>query len=492
MPQIRTLPSRRPGPATLPILAVDGEAARRALGPAAWPSERFAVVELPERLGVAQLTPLMRKLRGRAVVVWPAPGAAGLARATRHAQMLRGAGIAAIGIAARDREHPGDIDAALDTALREALARAMPQQGCRSPRAVLPWTAPVNPGRALDETSRALARYLSLSPHLIEMMALWSLHAWVARAGSSAIEFSPRLILQGADARAEHARALRTLAWVTPAPLVVSRTIASHVLPVLAAEQPTLLLDDVAGGMLYRRDMRTLLAAGATRDGIFLSAPTRRNPTGRSTCFAPTAIATTATLPDDLRRRAIVLTLPVPAPDVVPLPPPGDPPEEVLTLRAELQAAATAIAREIAAAPPEGLRKVPPSARETWAPMLALGCAIGRLPAEVTLAVQTAACDEETAAATLLHDLHALYGTVGDHVPTARMIDDLIARRGGDAALDPADLARRLARFGLKPVPVRSGDEVARGYRADDLAAAFARYIFAAEGVTSNADVTAA
>ena len=36
------------------------------------------------------------------------------------------------------------------------------------------------------------------------------------------------------------ARALRILAWVTPAPLVVSRTVAGHVLPVLAAEQPTL------------------------------------------------------------------------------------------------------------------------------------------------------------------------------------------------------------------------------------------------------------
>jgi hypothetical protein len=327
------------------------------------------------------------------------------------------------------------------------------------------------------------------------MMALWSLHAWVVRDTASPIEFSPRLILQGADARAEHARVLRVLAWMTPAPLVVSRAVASHVLPILNAEQPTLLLDDIAGGMLYRRDMRTLLAAGATRDGVFLSARTRRNPTGRSPCFAPVAIATTATLPDDVRRRALILSLPPPAPDAMPLPPTGDPPDDVLQLRAELQAAAAAIARKIDAAPADQLRKLPPMRREVMAPLLALANAIGALPAEILQAVSAATPGEEAAATALLHDLYALYAATEEHIPTARMIADLAARRTGEAVRDPNDLARRLARFGLKPALVRLGGDVARGYRAGDLALAFARYIDATEGVTCNvegAEVTAA
>ena len=443
MPQIRALPSRRRvGPAATAVLAVDGEAARRALGTGAWPSERFAVVELPDRLGVGQLAPLMRKLRGRAVVVWPAPGTQGLARATRRAEMIAGAGVAAIGVAARDGDAPADTDAALDKALTQALARAMPQQGCRPARAVLPWTAPVKPGTVLADTTAALVRHPS-RPRSAGAMALWSLHAWCVRAPQSPIEFSPRLILHGQDPRAEHARALRILAWMTPAPLVVSRAVAGHVLAVLAAEQPTLLFDDIAGGMLYRRDICTLLAAGASRDGVFLSALTRRNPTGRAACFAPTAIATLATLPDDVRRRALILGLSAPAPDAMPLPPPGDPPDDILQLRAQLQAAANAIAPKIMAAPPEALRKFPPLQRETWAPIMGLANAIGRLPAEV-LAAQSAALDEDTAATALLQDLHTLYVTTEDHIPTACMIDDLIALRG-DAALEPEDLARRLA-----------------------------------------------
>jgi hypothetical protein len=493
MPQVRALPSRRRiGPTVTPVLAVDGETARRALGKAAWPSERFAVVELPDRLGIGQLAPLMRKLRGRAVVVWPAPGAAGLARATRRAEMLLAAHVAAIGIATRKPDAPADIDAALDTALNEALARALPQQGFRPARAVMPWTGTVNPNQVLAEAKAALARHVELSPNIIEMMALWGLHAWVARDQASPVEFSPRLILLGLDPRAEHTRALRVLAWITPAPLVVSRAVASHVLPVLAAERPTLLLDDIAGGMLYRRDMRTLLAAGATQDGVFLSARTRRNPTGRSPCFAPTAIATLATLPDDVRRRSLILGINPPAPDAIALPLPNDPPEDVLVLRAQLQAAAAAIAPAIGDIPEATLREFIGQQRETLVPIMKLALAVGALPAEVAQIAQSATLDEETSAAQLLNDLHALYGACEDHIPTARMMDDLAALRGPGTVRDPNDLARRLLRFGLKPVSIRMTDQVVRGYRAGDLAATFARYLIAVEGATSSTEVAAA
>lgn len=492
MPQIRALPSRRRiGAATTPVLAVDGEAARRALGTAAWPSEKFSVVELPDKLAVGQLAPLLRKLRGRAVVVWPAPTVAGLARATRRAEMLLAAGVAAVGVATRLADAPADIDRALDIALAAALARAMPQQGCRPPRAVLPWTAPVNPAQALAGAQAALVRHAALSPNLCQMMALWCLHAWTARDPATSVEFSPRLILRGDDARSDHARALRILAWLTPAPLIVSRAVAGHVLPILAAEQPTLLLDDIAGGMLYRRDMRTLLAAGATRDGVFLSARTRRNPTGRSACFAPVAIATTAKLPDDVRRRALTLAFPPPPPNATPLPPPGEPPDEILTLRAQLQAAAGAIARKIAAVPPDQLRNITPMRRETLAPVLALANAIGALPAVVMQAAAAASPDDENAGTALLHDLHALYGATDEHVPTARMLDDLRELRGDDAVRDANDLAARLAHFGLKPTSIRLGDAVVRGYRAGDLAVTFARYLIDEEGATSSAKVAA-
>jgi hypothetical protein len=51
--------------------------------------------------------------------------------------------------------------------------------------------------------------------------------------------------------------------------------------------------------------------------------------------------------------------------------------------------------------------------------------------------------------------------------------------------------ARKMTTMVLATATVRSGDEVARGYPAGDLATAFAHYIFPLENVTGNVDVTA-
>ena len=491
MPQTRALPVRRLGSATCPVLAVDGDAARRSLNAAGPPPERFEVLDLPDRLVVGQLAPLMRSRRGRDVVVWPAPGAAGAERALHRAEMLAAADIASIGITTYTDDH-ADAQTLIDRALREALARAMPQQGCRAPRAVLPWGSPVDLRSVLAETSALFARYLDLTPSVIETLSLWCLHTWCVRSAASPFELSPRLVLQGASADAAHARALRVLAWATPAPLIVSRTIAAHVLPVLAAEQPTLLFDDIAGGMLYRRDMRTLIAAGAMRDGVFLSARTRRNPTGRAACFAPAAIATTASLPDDMNLRAIVLTLPRPARDSPDLPMPGDPPEGVLQLRAKLQTAAAVAADRLAHVHPAAPPAFHAAAREKWRPLIALAYVVElSMRGGVTLAVQSASLSEAASASALLQDLHTLYGDADEHVPSARMLADLAATARADRTLDAAELARRLAAFGLRPVSVRLKDQVVRGYRAEELAEAFARYLIPFDAVTSNASVAA-
>lgn len=112
--------------------------------------------------------------------------------------------------------------------------------------------------------------------------------------------------------------------------------------------------------------------------------------------------------------------------------------------------------------------------------------------ASVAQTLAAAALDKEAADTTLLYDLRTLYGASDEHVPTARIIEDLTALQGACAARDPNELARRLARFGLKPASIRVGDTVVRGYRTGDLAATFARYLFEEGGATSSGKVAAA
>ena len=91
-----------------------------------------------------------------------------------------------------------------------------------------------------------------------------------------------------------------------------------------------------------------------------------------------------------------------------------------------------------------------------------------------------------------MRDLRSLYQEVEEHIPTVRMIADLTALGRGDRQFDALELARRLHCFGLKPVPVRLGDTILRGYRYDDLQAAFARYLAVSDAVTSYSEVAAA
>jgi hypothetical protein len=261
-----------------------------------------------------------------------------------------------------------------------------------------------------------------------------------------------------------------------------------------------MLIDDVAGGMLYRRDMRPLIAAGAARDGLFLSAPSKRNPTGRAACFAPAAIATASVLPDDVRVRAIVAPM-APAPLGRARAPLGDAPDVILALRAEMQAFAARTALDVVAAEALLPRTFGTAARANWAPLLAIAQAIGARHVRRALAAAEALQQAEPAPASnlaLLADIRALAAVGpngGSGVTTAQLIERLTAdverpwasiRRG--RKLDARELAERLRAFGLRPATLRLADDgFARGYRTADLSDAFDRYLSA---VTSH--VTAA
>lgn len=472
-----------PGP---PVLVDYGEAEYRASCGLEYGLYHYAHIGLPRACdGVddAALAPLFRKLKSRAIIIWAEPDDAGHARALRHAAMFAEAGATAVGIV----EMPDEIVASeargyADAALRAALARALPG------RAVVPFGAQPDAGAMYGALRGLLARVLAEPATTLDAIALWCLHTWLVRDKTrSPMDVSPRLVFQASDARADHARALRVLAWLTPSPMIVSRAIATHLLPAIEAERPTLLLDDVGGGLLYRRDMRTLIAAGASRDGTFLSARTKANPAGRASCFAPVAVATTRSLDEDLRMRAIVVPMvPVPAGaarERLKLP------EEVPALRSQMQA----FAAEAACALPDVEAVLPRNlgmaGRENWTPLIALAHCIGsRVAARAVEAVEALsdAAPAPSSNLALLADIREIFGVDGQaRIPTAKMIDKLTAdaerpwgssRRG--RKIDARELAERLGRFGVKPVSLKmANDVVVRGYRGEDLTGAFARYL---------------
>lgn len=472
--------------------------------------ERVAIPQGCGPLNDDSLTPYFRCLKSRAVVIWPEPGADGRANAHRHAAMIAEAGAASVGVVTpRSQtdadenwfEHfelgdklpggatPADIAVLINAAFAAAKARALPVRSAEHPRAtraVPPASDPVEGAALFARLRKFLGNTLAEPQTTIDTVALWCLHAWM----HDAFDVSPRLILHGNDPRAEHARALRLIAWLTPAPLVVSRTIATYLLPTIAAERPTLLLDDVGGTMLAYVDMRALIAAGAARDGAFLGPRTRRSPSGWLSCFTPTALATCARLPDNIRTRAIVIPMSPPAPGAASaMQPLGQPPTDVLALRADMQRWANDVQPlpPISdAATPQRLSRV---ARENCRPLFTIAQAVGE---ETTHAAATAvealapAAEPTSSHLDLLRDIRDLMRvTPGARIPSA----DILAKLTADAErawstamhgrkLNANGLAERLKRFAVRPRLLRMDDgTVIRGYDGDELVDAFARYL---------------
>ncbi|NOT41485.1 MAG: DUF3631 domain-containing protein [Alphaproteobacteria bacterium] len=487
------------------MLVVYGERALSAsLDPAAG-LQRFAKAMLPEGCqDDAAFAPSFAALAHRAVVIWPEAGAGGVERAHRHAAMIAGCGVAAVGVA-----NPAPVltrpllpdmpkfalSACAEVALRRAKAVAWPSHAGQGPRALAPWPERVDPLTLFGEVCSLLSSQLAEPPAAVETMALWCLHAWCMRGQTALFDMSPRLVLQGVDARADHARTLRLVAWLTPSPLILSRAIASQVLPIIAAERPTLLIDDITGGTLYRRDMRTLMTAGAYRDGMFLTARTRRNECSRSSCFAPAAVATTSVLPEDLRLRSVVVRM-APAPAGQARPSIGliDPSPHVFTLRARMQAAALALGEKMRDAAGAA------NTNESWHPLLTLarniGEGVGRRAAEAA-ALFTAAAPPPASNLALLRDIRDLC-TVDERVRIGS--SDMLAKLTADPErpwatafrgkpLNSRTLAERLASFGIRPGVVRKPDgAVARGYRGEALIDAFSRYLTDVIPAEENAD----
>lgn len=463
---------------------------------------RFAMVGLSDDCDSDDLVPLLAKLRSRAVILWPQPE--GREWALEDAGVLGDVGAAAVGIVTLPEGWPSDFQLGdelpeniappgivdlVNATLRDATALALPIHNtsrAKQTRAIVPTLAPVD-GAALFARLRAfLAAHLAEPQTTTDTIALWCLAAWA----HEAFDVSPRLVLHASDARADHARALRLAAWLTPSPLVVSRTIAAHLLPVIAADRPTLLLDDAGATMLTYIDMRALIAAGALRDGAFLGARTRKNPSGWSPCFAPTAIATAARLPDDVRARAIVVPMSPPARDApraaLPL---ADPPQEVMRLRADMQRWAKDARRALEPAAAIMPANGDPTARENWYPLIALAHALGldtRLAAVAAMEALAEASLPVSSDLELLADVQELAGRLDAdaRVPSLELLAKLVsdperawatAHRG--RKLTPRGLAERLGRFGIKPVVLRFGAGLVRGYRGDDLIYAFARYL---------------
>ena len=208
----------------------------------------------------------------------------------------------------------------------------------------------------------------------------------------------------------------------------------------------------------------------------------------RFAVYAPAALAAIGTLPGTILDRAAVVHMRRRAPDQ----PVRDYRERVTRdegkgLRKDLAAWADSVKAKVGCPWPELPEGVTDRAADCWEPLLMVAdLAGGDWPTRSREACQWfiagAVADTETTGTRLLADLREVFSDAGA-LPTEAILGELAAREEspwGDwhgHGLTARGLAKLLKPYGASPRVVRIGDMTPRGYRAEDLADAWRRYL---------------
>jgi len=382
-------------------------------------------------------------------------------------------------------EAPAALVSAALSRLPRGGSRDRPQGRRLVRKAVEPWPEPVDGAQLLDELTALFGRYLALSPWYAVVLALWTVHTHAFDAADA----TPYLVLTSPMPRCGKTRVLEVLAAVVRRPLSVSSITSAALFRVIEAHAPTLLIDEADSVFRDNDELRCIINSGYKRASAFVARTVGDDHEPRQfSTWAPKAIAKIGHPPSTVRDRSIVLRMRRRTK--------RDPVERA---RRRLKAEADSLARRAVrwcedrkaalAAEPEPLPGLNDRALEIWEPLLALAdAASGPWPGrarEAALALSGDEADaEEDVRSLLLADLRDLFSRAdADRLASAHVLDELrgmedrpwadYSRQG----ISAPQLARLLGPFGIRPRMLRFGERTARGYRRDDFADAFERYL---------------
>lgn len=384
--------------------------------------------------------------------------------------------------------------------LDQLVKAAKPQQDTTQGRAIglreeTPWHVPVVLGEVLDDITRAVTKHMILPPGAATALALWCAHTWVY----DRFDHTPRLAIRSPTKRCGKSTLLEVVEAVSHRPMQSGSISASGAFRIVEAMGPlTLLLDETDTFLANNEELRGVLNSGFHRSGFVVRVVEKDGehvPVQFAT-FAPVAFAGIGELPDTLEDRAVPLVLQRKgaADTITRLRAPG--------ARAHLAELAQRLARWAAddagrlsrdpVMPPElGDRE-----QDICVPLLSIADqAGGDWPDKARRALLTLfrgraaeGAGQETGTM-LLADIRALFVEIGAEQMSSAEIAEKLGRmeerpwpewRRGQPMTAP-QLANQLRPFGIRPGTIRRGHDTAKGYRREQFAEAWARYLPAKE-----------
>lgn len=346
--------------------------------------------------------------------------------------------------------------------------------------------------RLLEELAGLIRRYVALGEEQAFVIALWIVHTHALDAADT----TPYLNIKSAEKRSGKTRLLEVLALLVAGSWLTGRITAAVLVRKVAAETPTLLLDEsdaaFKGDREYAETLRGVLNAGFRRGGVAsLCVGQGANITYEDfPVFGPKAIAGIGKLPDTVADRSIPVELRRRRPnekvarfrlrEVGP---------KMLPIRQAAAAWAEAHTDTLASAEPELPDELDDRAQDIMEPLLAIADEVGgEWPDRARKAAVALLCgeereDSESLGVRLLRDIRNVFDEKkADRLPTGKILEALCkmeeapwgSLRG--EALDARGLARLLKPYGVKPEKLREGKDTFRGYQRAGFEDAWTRY----------------
>jgi hypothetical protein len=368
----------------------------------------------------------------------------------------------------------------------------------------------LEPGWAiLDRVLAYLGRFVAYpSAHARIAHALWIAHTHAMERWDS----TPRIAFLSPEPASGKSRALEVSEPLTPRPLMALNMSAAYLFRKVAdaAGRPTILFDEVdtvfgpkAGP---HEEVRGLLNAGH-RKGAKAGRVEMHGKTAvpvEYPAYCAVALAGLGDLPDTILTRSVIVRMRRRAPG-----------ERIAPWRARIEEGRAHQLREelaewVAAADAAGLLawpELPPGVEDrdadVWEPLISIADAAGgNWPALARAAATDLVTDAKdrtpSLGVRLLEDLRAVFGGA-DALATDAILKALCAldeAPWGEIVagkpLNARGLARRLHAYGVKSANTRTNGNVAKGYRREDLADAWNRYLppLSEKSATSATSVT--
>lgn len=346
---------------------------------------------------------------------------------------------------------------------------------------------------ALDDARAFIGRFCALpAEHAYTAVTLWAAHAWAL----DAFDSTPRLAFLSPEPGSGKTRALEVLTLLVPWPMhAVNATPAALFRSVAdPATRRTILFDEIdtvfGPKAQAHEELRGLLNAGHRRSGVAyrcVGEGTRQEVVAFP-AYAGVALAGLGQLPDTILTRSVIIRMRRRAPH-----------EHIEPFRARIHEPegrklgqqlgdwAVTVAEAMAGSWPEMPPGVTDRPADVWEPLLAVADAAGgpwpdRAREACTYLVRVSANRGVSLGIRLLADLRAAFAgnrtmTTGDILAQLHDLEDAPWADLKGAPLDARGLAGLLAPYEVKSTKVKVSGRSLQGYRADQLADAWARYL---------------